>query len=75
MSGPLGREVPAPAVDGGRRRLDHPKRVQERARKAAAADGEVLDRARRLHAVVRLGWNVQLAQRIALNAERYKSRG
>ena len=37
--------------------------------RAQAADREILDRARRLHAVVRVGGNLELAQRIALNPE------
>ena len=38
--------------------------------RAQAADREVLDRARRLDAVVRVGGDLQLAERIALDAER-----
>ena len=37
-----------------------------------AADRKVLDRARGLHAVVRVGGDVQLAERIALDAERMR---
>ena len=54
--------------------LDEDRGGDEIGGRAQAADGEVLDRARRLDAVVRLGGNLQLAQRIALGAEGFEPR-
>ena len=41
----------------------------EIARRAQTADREILDRARGLHAVVRIGRHIQLAERIAFGTE------
>ena len=53
----------------GRGLLDEDRRGDEVGGRAQAADRKVLDRARGLDAVVRVGGHVQLAERIALGAE------
>ena len=65
----VGVEPAERRVGFGRGFLDENRRGDEIGGRAQAADREVLDRARRLDAVVRVGRDVQLAQRIALGAE------
>ena len=61
------------AIGFGGGALDEDRRADEAVRRGQAADREVRARARRLHAVVRVGGNAELAERIALDAEGHTS--
>ena len=52
--------------------LDEDRRFDQARRRNQSADGEVGFGARRLHAVVGVGGNLKLAQRIALDPERHQ---
>ena len=68
----VGVEAAERGVRFGRRLLDEDGGGDEIGGRAQAADREILDRARRLHAVVRVGGNLELAERIALGAEAHQ---
>ncbi len=66
--GEMVRQAARGVVGARRGLLDLDRGTHERDVRAAAADGEVPDGARRLDAVVGVGGDLQLAQRIALDA-------
>ena len=69
-----GSSRPSARVGFGGGLLDEDGGGDEIGGRAQAADRKVLDGARGLHAVVRVGRDLQLAQRIALGAERHAAR-
>ena len=67
----VGVEAPERGVGLGRRFLDEDRAGDEIGMRAQAADRKVLDGARGLHAVVRLGGNAQFAEWVSLSAKRH----
>ena len=60
--------LPEFAIGFGGGALDEDGGADEAVRRRQAADGEVRARARRLHAIVRIGRDAELTERIALDA-------